>query len=68
MRRLLFLLILFTPALVLAGSEMITVKATPQEVPTKVVEAAQYLSATGKNGLKEFQKPAGKFVWKDAHL
>ena len=68
MRRLLILTILFSPALAFAGSEMITGKATPQEVHTKVVEAAQYLSTTGKSGLKEFRMPAGKFVWKNAHV
>ena len=68
MRRLLIVLILFYPALALAGSEMVTGKATPQEVHAKVVEAAQYLASTGKSGLKEFQKPSGKFVWKNTHV
>ena len=68
MRRLLILIILFLPAMAFAGSEMITGKATPQEVHTKVVEAVQYLSANGKSGLQEFQKPSGKFVWKNTHV
>ena len=68
MRRLLILMILFCPALAFAGSEMVTGEATPQEVHAKVVEAAEYLSSTGKSGLKEFQKSSGKFVWKNTHV
>lgn len=68
MGRFLIILILFSPVPALAGSEMITGKATPQEVYAKVVEAAQYLSTTGKSGLKEFEKSNGNFVWKNTHV
>ena len=68
MHRLLTILILLLPAMAFAGSEMVTGKATPQEVYDKVVEAAQYLAQNGEEGLKEFRNPAGKFVWKNAHV
>ena len=68
MHRLLTILILLLPAMAFAGSEMVTGKATPREVYDKVLEAAQYLADTGEDGLKEFRNPAGKFVWKNAHV
>jgi hypothetical protein len=68
MRRLLIILILLLPTLTFAGSELITGKATPQEVHAKVVEAARYLSTNGEDGFKEFRNPAGKFVWKNTHV
>ena len=68
MRRLLIIFILFLPALAFAGSDLVTGKATPQEVYDKVVEAARYLSAAGEGGLKEFRNPTGKFVWKNTHV
>jgi hypothetical protein len=67
MKRLLLLFILL-PAPVLAQSEMVTGKATPQEVYQKVTEAAQFLSKSGAQGLKEFENPKGKFVWKDTFV
>lgn len=67
MNRLLLLLVLL-PAWVLAQSDMVTGKATPQEVYQKVIEAAQFLSQSGVKGLKEFENPRGKFVWKDTFV
>jgi type III secretion system FlhB-like substrate exporter len=67
MIRLLLLLVLL-PAPVLAQSEMVTGKATPQEVYQKVTEAARFLSKAGEDGLKEFENPRGKFVWKDTFV
>ena len=51
-----------------AGSSAKTGMATPQEVYDKVVEAAAFLSKAGKEGLKEFENPQGKFVWKDTYV
>ncbi len=67
MTRLLLLLVLL-PVSVSAQSEMVTGKATPQEVYQKVTEAAQFLSKSGVKGLKEFENPMGKFVWKDTFV
>ena len=70
MRRLLLLLILvvFMPGMALAQSEMVTGKATLQEVYQKVSEAAQFLEKFGEKGLKEFENPRGRFVWKDTFV
>jgi cytochrome c len=69
MRRLLLLsLLVLLPAVASAQSEMITGRATPQEVYQKVAEAARFLSETGQEGLKEFESPNGKFVWKDTYV
>jgi hypothetical protein len=67
MKRLLLLLVLL-PAPAWAQSEMVTGKATPQEVYQKVTEAAQFLSKSGAQGLREFENPRGKFVWKDTFV
>jgi cytochrome c len=67
-RLLLLLLVVLLPASVLAQSEMVTGKATPKEVYQKVTEAAQFLSKWGEQGLKEFENPTGKFVWKDTFV
>ena len=64
----LILLILLFPALVAAGSETVAEKATPQEVHEKVAAAVQFLSASGEKGLREFENPNGKFVWKDTYV
>jgi hypothetical protein len=56
------------PGLAMAQSEMVTGKATPQEVRQKVAEAAQFLAESGEKGLKEFENPAGRFVWKDTFV
>ena len=66
--RYILILILLIPATAMAQSEMVTGVATPQEVYTKVVAAAQFLSETGESGLKEFQKSGGRFVWKNTHV
>ena len=66
--RLLLVFILLTPFAAYAQSEMVTGAATPQEVYQKVSEAAIYLSTNGENGLKEFQNPTGRFVWKNTHV
>jgi len=70
MRRLLLLLSLLVlmPAAASAQSEMVTGKATPQEVCQKVTEAAQFLAKSGEKGLKEFENPRGRFVWKDTYV
>jgi hypothetical protein len=70
MRRLLPLLSLLVvmPAAALAQSEMVTGKATPQEVYQKVAEAARFLEKSGEKGLKEFENPRGKFAWKDTFV
>jgi hypothetical protein len=64
----LVLLLVLMPAWVSAQSEMVTGKATPQEVYQKVTEAAQFLSKSGVKGLREFDNPRGKFVWKDTFV
>jgi len=66
--RVFLILILLSPSLVFAQSELVTGKATPREVYEKVEEAALFLSMTGKGGLKEFQNQTGKFVWKNTHV
>jgi type III secretion system FlhB-like substrate exporter len=69
MRRLLLLLpLLLMPAAAAAQSEMVTGKATPQEVYQKVAEAAQFLAKAGEKGLQEFSNPGGKFAWKDTFV
>jgi len=70
MRRLLLLLFLpvLLPAAALAQSEMVTGKATPQEVYQKVAEAARFLAKSGEPGLQEFENPRGRFVWKDTFV
>ena len=66
--RLFLILILFSPFLAFAQSELVTGAATTAEVYEKVAEAASFLSTTGDTGIKEFQKPNGKFVWKNTHV
>lgn len=65
----LFLALLVSmPGIARAQSEMLTGKATPQEVYQKVAEAARFLVETGEKGLKEFENPKGRFVWKDTFV
>jgi hypothetical protein len=66
--RIFLILIFLSPSLAYTQSEMVTGAATPREVYEKVAEAAIFLSTTGKGGLKEFQNPTGKFVWKNTHV
>jgi hypothetical protein len=66
--RLLLIPILLLPSLVLAQSELVTGAATATEVYEKVKEAAAYLTRTGESGLIEFQKPNGRFVWKNTYV
>ena len=66
--RLLLILILFSPSLALAQSELVTGAATVKEVYEKVAEAAAFLSENGESGLSEFQKPNGRFVWKNSYV
>ncbi len=70
MRRLLLLVLLLVlmPGAASAQSEMVTGKATPKEVFQKVTEAAQFLAKSGEKGLKEFENPRGRFVWKDTFV
>jgi cytochrome c len=42
--------------------------ATPEEVITKVKEAAAYLEKNGKSGLKTFDSAESPFVWKDTYV
>jgi len=65
---LLFSLLVLLPGITLAQSELVTGKATPQEVYQKVAEAAQFLAKSGEKGLNEFENPRGKFVWKDTYV
>ncbi|CAB5094700.1 hypothetical protein D3OALGA1CA_5398 [Olavius algarvensis associated proteobacterium Delta 3] len=64
----LFLLLLLVPAMATADSELVTGRAAPLEVYEKVREAARYLSEAGEAGLKEFENPRGRFVWKNAFV
>jgi cytochrome c len=66
--RVFLVLILLAPCLAFAQSELVTGAATTTEVYEKVAEAASFLSTTGEAGIKEFQKPNGKFVWKNTHV
>ena len=66
--RLFLILILLTPSLALAQSELVTGAATVKEVYEKVAEAAAFLSDKGESGLDEFQKPHGRFVWKNSYV
>lgn len=68
MTRAFILWLLLVPAAVLAQSEMVTGKATPEEVFEKVGNAARFLEAAGRDGLKEFENPRGRFVWKDTYV
>lgn len=68
MKRLMLLMLLLVPALAFGQSEQVTGKSTPREAYQKVVEAAHYLSETGASGLKEFENPKGRFVWKDSYV
>jgi hypothetical protein len=61
----LFLLLPVTSA---SQPETVTGKATPQEVHQKVSEAARFLKDAGEKGLKEFESPTGRFVWKDTYV
>jgi hypothetical protein len=65
---LLLSLLVLMPAAAAAQSETVTGKATPQEVFQKVAEAAQFLAKSGEPGLKEFENPRGRFVWKDTFV
>jgi type III secretion system FlhB-like substrate exporter len=67
-KRLLLLLALAVPYWVWAQSDMVTGRATPLEVYQKVAEAAQFLAKSGEKGLKEFENPRGRFVWKDTFV
>lgn len=42
--------------------------ATPQEVITKVREAAQFLHQKGSAGISEFNTPNSRWVWKDSYV
>jgi len=66
--RLFFILILLSPSLALAQSELVTGAATVREVYEKVAEAAAFLSKHGESGLSEFQNPNGRFVWKNTYV
>ena len=66
--RFFLILILITPTLAMAQSELVTGAATPREVYEKVEEAALFLSMAGEGGLKAFQNPTGRFVWKNTHV
>ena len=66
--RVFLVLVLLWPSLASAQSELVTGAATVTEVYQKVAEAASYLSATGEAGIEEFQKPNGKFVWKNTYV
>jgi len=66
--RLFLILILLSPSLAWAQSEMVTGAATVREVYEKATEAAAFLSENGESGLKEFQKPYGRFVWKNTYV
>ena len=66
--RVFLVLILLAPSLAVAQSELVTGTATATEVYEKVAEAAAFLSTNGETGIKEFQKPNGKFVWKNTHV
>ena len=66
--RLFLILILLSPSLALAQSELVTGTATVREVYEKVAEAAAFLSENGESGLNEFQKPNGRFVWKNTYV
>jgi cytochrome c len=68
MRNLCLLVVLLAPAWVWGQYEMVTGHATPQEVVQKVAEAARFLSQQGEKGLKEFEDPRGRFVWKDTFV
>lgn len=43
-------------------------RATPGEVIQKVGQAAEFLSKSGDEGLKEFGDPNGRWVWKDTYV
>src|SRR5450755_5032871 len=43
-------------------------KATPQELVSKVREAAAVLSKAGESGLADFEKKPSPGVWKDSYL
>jgi cytochrome c len=43
-------------------------KATPQELVSKVREAASVLSKSGEPGLADFDKKPGSWVWKDTYI
>jgi len=66
--RFFLILILITPNLAMAQSELVTGAATPREVYEKVEEAALFLSMAGEGGLKAFQNPTSRFVWKNTHV
>jgi hypothetical protein len=66
--RFLLILILLFPTSVWAQSELVTGAATAAEVYEKVAEAAAFLSENGESGLAEFQKPHGRFVWKNTYV
>ena len=66
--RLLLILIFLLPSLAWAQSELVTGAATISEVYEKVVEAAAFLSKNGESGLNEFQKPNGRFAWKNSYV
>ncbi len=51
------------PQLVLAQD-----KATPQELVSKVREAASVLSKSGEAGLVDFDQKPGPWVWKDTYI
>ena len=42
--------------------------ASPEEIVVKVKEAANSLSGSGKEGLAEFKKKEGPWVWKDTYV
>ena len=66
--RVVLILILLSPSLAFAQSELVTGAATTREVYEKVAEAALFLSTTGEAGVDEFQNPTGKFVFKNTHV
>jgi cytochrome c len=61
--------LIFTISLLwLAGIALTQEKATPQEVKTKVTEAAKLLAEKGEEGIKIINQKDGPFVWKDTYV
>ncbi len=64
MRKIFFLVVLFSVAFLAASVE----KVTPQEIVEKCAEASKYIEEKGDAAFVELNDKNGRFVWKDSYV